>query len=170
MAEVTKRFKRGAMKKGVAYWQMDWVTKVLANGHNPQAKLIFMRVASFGERGCWMTNETFSDEFNRSDRTIRRAITSLWEKGDIIVTGWNGHGRKIYATGHPRVKPELMRLYTEYRLKGKVDTPEEYEAKVRYRRKKQDRELGAGADRRKDEKRIVRGLRYYQEQEKPVEE
>jgi len=121
-------------KKGVAYWQEKWVTNVLANGHSPQAKLLFMRIASFGESGCWMNNETFSDEFNRSNRTIRRAITSLWSKGDIIVTGWNGHGRKIYASGHPRVQPELMRLYEECKKKGKVETIEDYRDRIRLRR------------------------------------
>lgn len=122
-------------KKGVAYWQEKWVTNVLANGHSPQAKLLFMRIASFGESGCWMNNETFSDEFNRSDRTIRRAITSLWSKGDIIVTGWNGHGRKIYASGHPKVRSALNALYDATRLSGKVDNVEQYKAKVRLRTK-----------------------------------
>lgn len=135
MQEKTKRQTNGAVKKGVAYWQTGWMTKVLSNGYNAQAKLVFMRIASFGERGCWMNNETFQEEFNRSDRTIRRAISALWSKGDIIVTGWNGHGRKIYATGHPRVQPELMRLYTECRNKGKVEDLEQYRDRIRLRRK-----------------------------------
>lgn len=125
----------GAMRKGVAYWQVGWITKVLANGHNPQAKLLFMRIASFGEKGCWMNNETFSEEFNRSDRTIRRAITSLWSKGDVIVTGWNGHGRTIYAAGHPKVVEELNRRFYEAKKKGKVSDIEQYRDKIRLRRK-----------------------------------
>jgi hypothetical protein len=133
MSEKNTRQGNGAMKKGVAYWQQDWVIKVLSNGHSPQAKLLFMRIASFGEKGCWMNNETFSDEFNRSGRTIRRALTSLWSKGDVIVTGWNGHGRKIYATGHPRVQPELQRLYAECKKKGKVSTIPEYRQRLRMR-------------------------------------
>ncbi|KKN16764.1 hypothetical protein LCGC14_0972590 [marine sediment metagenome] len=133
MADKRESKTNGATKKGAGIWQADWMTKVLANGHNPQAKLVFMRIASFGERGCWMINETFQDEFNRSDRTIRRAITSLFEKGDIIVTGWNGHGRKMYAAGHPKVKDELNRGYFEARKKGKVKTNEEYLAKIRLR-------------------------------------
>ncbi len=123
-----------AKKTGVAYWQENWITKVMANGHSTQAKLLFMRIASFGESGCWMNNETFGGEFHKSDRTIRRAITSLWSKGDIIVTGWNGHGRKIYATGHPRVQSELMRLYTECKKKGKVEDIEQYRERIRLRR------------------------------------
>jgi len=124
----------GAVKKQVGHWQTDWMTKVLSNGYNAQAKLVFMRIASFGERGCWMINETFQDEFGRSDRTIRRAISSLWLKGDIIVTGWNGHGRKIYATSHPKVKAELNRLYYEAKQAGKVKDIEAYRDKIRLRR------------------------------------
>jgi len=123
----------GVVKKGQAYWQTDWMTKVLSNGYNSQAKLVFMRIASFGERGCWMINETFQEEFNRSDRTIRRAISALWSKGDIIVTGWNGHGRKIYAASHPRVKAALNAEYNIARQKGKVETVDQYRAKVRMR-------------------------------------
>jgi hypothetical protein len=136
MAETIKAKSNGAVKKGVAYWQAGWITKVLSNGHNPQAKLLFMRIASFGEKGCWMTNETFGEEFNKCERTIRRAITSLWSKGDVVVVGWNGHGRKIYAAGHPRVRNELMRLYKECQGKGKVKTIDEYRDKIRLRRLK----------------------------------
>ena len=124
---------RGAVKKQAAYWQEDWITKVLSNGYNAQAKLVFLRIASFGERGCWMINETLQEEFNRSDRTIRRAISSLWSKGDIIVTGWNGHGRKIYAAAHPKVRPTLNKQYNEARQSGKVETVEQYQAKIRLR-------------------------------------
>lgn len=135
MAERNKTRVGGAVKKREAYWQTDWITRVLSNGHNPQAKLLFMRIASFGEKGCWMNNETFSDEFNRSERTIRRSISSLWSKGDVIVTGWNGHGRTIYATGHPKVKEELNRRYYEALQKGKVQSQEEYLVKIRLRAK-----------------------------------
>jgi hypothetical protein len=135
MSEKTVRKTNGAVKKGVAYWKTEWVKKVLSNGHNPQAKLLFMRVASFGESGCWMNNEKFQDEFNKSESTIRRAITSLWLKGDIIVTGWNGHGRRIYAAGHPNVREELNRGFYEAVEKGKVKTNEEYLEKIRFRKK-----------------------------------
>ncbi len=133
MAETKKTNSNGEVKKGVAYWQAGWIARVMANGHNPQAKLLFMRIASFGEKGCWMNNETFSGDFNRSERTIRRAITSLWEKGDVIVTGWNGHGRTIYAAGHPKVKDELNRRFYEAMKKGKIKDKSEYLVKVRLR-------------------------------------
>lgn len=133
MPEKKRTNSNGAMKKGVAYWQTDWMTKVLSNGYNPQAKLVFMRIASFGERGCWMNNETFQEEFNRSDRTIRRAISALWSKGDIIITGWNGHGRKLYAASHPRVRSTLNALFNEAKKAGKIETVEQYRAKVRLR-------------------------------------
>jgi len=140
MSEKTAKRSNGAMKKQESYWQADWMTKVLSNGYNAQAKIVFMRIASFGERGCWMKNETLQEELGRSESTIRRAVSSLWTKGDIIVTGWNGHGRKMYAAGHPKVRPELNALYDAARLAGKVDTVEQYKSKVRLRVKTSDSE------------------------------
>jgi len=119
--------------KHTAYWQQEWMTKVLSNGCCSFAKLLFMRIASFGERGCWMTNETLQEEFNRSESTIRRAITSLWSSGDLIITGWNGHGRKMYASSHPEVRPEIDRKMAEAIRKGRVKTNSEYLSKIRLR-------------------------------------
>ena len=123
----------GAMKRQSETWQSDWMTKVLSNGYNSTAKLVFMRIASFGERGCWMINETFQEELGRSESTIKRSVSSLWSKGDIIITGWNGHGRKIYATSHPKVRSALNALYNEEKKSGKVKTVEQYQAKIRLR-------------------------------------
>jgi len=126
---------KAGSSKHTAYWQQQWMTKVLSNGCCSFAKLMFMRIASFGERGCWMTNETLGEEFNRSDSTIRRAITSLWENGDLIITGWNGHGRKMYAAGNQKVRDELNRGCAEAIKKGKIKTVHEYMAKMRLRPK-----------------------------------
>lgn len=119
--------------KRTAYWQERWMTKVLCDGHCSFAKLLFMRIASFGARGCWMTNETIAEEFNRSERTIRRAVSSLWSSGELIVTGWNGHGRKMYVAGDPKVREELNRGCAEALAKGKIKTNEEWLAKIRLR-------------------------------------
>ncbi len=94
-----------------AYWQQSWMTKVLSNGYCSFAKLLFMRISSFGEKGCWMNNETLSEEFNRSERTIRRAVSSLWRSGDLVITGWNGHGRKMYAAGNEKARAALEMDY-----------------------------------------------------------
>lgn len=117
-----------------AYWKQDYMREVLSNGYCSFAKLMFMRIASFGESGCWMNNETLAEEFNRSERTIRRAISSLWEKGDIIITGWDGHGRKMYARKNPRVMPILNEQFRTMVRIGKVKDLEEWYKKVRYRR------------------------------------
>lgn len=116
-----------------AYWQQDWMTKVLSNGYCSFAKLLFMRIASFGEKGCWMNNETLSEELNRSERTIRRAVSSLWSSGDLIVVGWNGHGRRMYAAKAPGVVEAIELDYGRLRSKGKVKDVQEYRSKVRMR-------------------------------------
>lgn len=161
MSEKTPGKSNGAMKKGTAYWQTSWMTKVLSNGYNPQAKLIFMRIASFGERGCWMNNETLCEEFNRSDRTIRRAITALWTKGDVIVTGWDGHGRKIYAAGHPKVKPALNAIYGKALKDGKVNDRQEYNSKIRRRMTEAEQVVVSRVKTVKKPVKEKKGLEYY---------
>lgn len=119
--------------KRTAYWQQEWMTKVLCDGCPTFAKLLFARIASFGERGCWMTNETLGDEFNRSERTVRRAVSSLWNNGELIITGWSNQSRKMYAAAHPGVKEKLNRDCAETLAKGKIKNIEEWRAKVRLR-------------------------------------
>lgn len=133
MSESNGTKKSGVAARHTAYWQQKWMTKVLSDGHCSFAKLLFMRIASFGERGCWMTNETLQEEFNRSESTIRRAVSSLWGSGDLIITGWNGHGRKMYAAANPKVKEELNGQCAEAIEKGKVKDFGEYLRKIRFR-------------------------------------
>lgn len=121
-----------------AYWQQQWMTKVLSNGCPTFAKLLFMRIASFGERGCWMNNETLGEEFNRSERTIRRAVSSLFENGDLVITGWSNQSRKMYAKRNPKVKDELNRGFDEAMKKGRIKDFEEYCAKIRLRPEQAD--------------------------------
>lgn len=138
MAETSTAREKSGSKGHRAYWQQKYMTDVLCDGHCSFAKLLFMRIASFGERGCWMTNETLQEEFNRSESTIRRAVSSLWESGDLIVTGWNGHGRKMYAAGNPKVREELNRGCAEALMKGKIKSQEEYLTKIRLRTRPED--------------------------------
>jgi len=121
-----------------AYWQQEWMTKVYSDGCCSFAKLLFVRIASFGERGCWMTNEALGEECNRSERTIRRAVSSLWYNGDLIITGWNNQSRKMYAAKTPGVREKLNRECRETLAKGKIKTQAEYLAKIRLRVKKAD--------------------------------
>ena len=161
MAEKTNRKTNGAVKKGVSFWQTDWMTKVMSNGHNAQAKLVFLRIASFGEKGCWMNNETFSEEFSRSDRTVRRAVSSLWGKGDIIITGWNGHGRKMYAASHPKVAAVIRMWYIEEKQKGKCSTKEEFYERVRFRQHEPEKVEETVVAGKKEVQVKSRGLKAY---------
>lgn len=133
MAETKRPVKVGNGKARTAYWQQKYMTKVLCNGHCSFAKLLFMRIASFGERGCWMNNETLAEELGIHERTVRRAVSSLWESGDLVITGWDGHGRTMYAARHPKVSETLNKRYHEMRTRGKVETVEQWRAKVRLR-------------------------------------
>ncbi|KKN05291.1 hypothetical protein LCGC14_1088820 [marine sediment metagenome] len=163
MAEIKHRKSNGAVKKGVAVYKEPWMIKVMANGHSPQAKLIFERIATFGEAGCWMHNETFCEEYHRTEDTIRRAITSLWSKGDIIVMGWNGHGRKMYAAGHPKVRPEINRLFNEAKKAGKVENIEQFNRKIRLRAHEAIPVESKVNEPQENVERTPKGLKYYQD-------
>ncbi|NVM57739.1 MAG: helix-turn-helix domain-containing protein [Desulfobacterales bacterium] len=135
MANSTETKAKAARSIHTAYWQQEWMTKVYSDGCCSFAKLLFVRIASFGERGCWMTNEALGEECNRSERTIQRAVTSLWRNGDLIITGWNGHGRKMYAAGNEKARQAIELDYSKMRKKGKVKDVHEFRAKVRMRLK-----------------------------------
>ena len=55
---------------------------------------------------CWATNSYFSKLFNKTERTIQRALSNLTKKGylDIFIDKEKGNQRKIFITGYPNDK------------------------------------------------------------------
>ena len=125
--------KTGQGKDRKAHWQQPWVECVLQGTYSNFEKLLFMLVTRFGKDGCWMVNETIMEELKCSDRYVQQALTRLWRGGELIITGWNGHGRKIYAARNPEVLAAMNVRYEEARRKGKVKDKNDYQRYERFR-------------------------------------
>ena len=125
--------KTGQEKDRTAHWQHTWVKRVLRGNYSPFEKLLFMRIKSFGRSGCWMQNETLMDEFSCKRRVITKALTNLWEGDELTITGWNGHGRRIYAKHDPEVRQAIKDWYFKALQTGKVASKEDFFRQKRIR-------------------------------------
>jgi hypothetical protein len=67
-------------------------------------KLYYAYVYSFGERGCWQTDEQIGKALGRSDRTIQRYQANCNKAGLLKVIGKKSKYRRIWAKDHPKYK------------------------------------------------------------------
>jgi len=116
-----------------AFYQQPWVQRVLQGNYSPFAKLLFIRVASFGASGCWMKNENLKAEFGRSESTIQQAITKLWKGNEFWITGWNSTKRHIYAVQNPEVRVSVEERYKVELKAGHVTDKQDYYLKIKSR-------------------------------------
>jgi len=133
MAAQKTSVKSGKSYNYTSYWKQQFVTSVTCNGFSSFDKLVFMRIASFGEKGCWMTNRSMAEELGRSESNVTRAISRLWGEGHLVIKAWNGHGRTIYARNIPQVRQRLTDECNNGIRSGKYKSVEDYRAKVRMR-------------------------------------
>ena len=116
-----------------AFYKQPWVQRVLQGNYSAFAKLLFIRVASFGAPGCWMKNERLKAEFGRSESTIQQAITKLWKGNEFWITGWNSTKRHIYAVQNPEVKLKVEAQYKAELKAGKVKNKSDFYLKIKSR-------------------------------------
>lgn len=67
-------------------------------------KLFYAYVYSFGERGCWQTDEQIGKAFGRSERTIQRYQANCKKAGLFRVVGNKSKYRRMWAKNHPKYK------------------------------------------------------------------
>ena len=67
-------------------------------------KLLYAYVYSFGERGCWQTDEQIAKALGRSDRTIRRYLANCKKAGLFKVSGARSKYRRMWAEANPKFK------------------------------------------------------------------
>ena len=75
-------------------------------------KLLYAYVYSFGERGCWQTDEQIAKALGRSDRTIRRYLANCKKAGLFKVSGARSKYRRMWAEANPKFKL-AQRLWAE---------------------------------------------------------
>ncbi len=115
MAKQKTKRQTGSGTGHKAYWQLNWVKRVMCGEYSAFARLLFMRIASFGAAGCWMENVTLAAEFRVTERYIQMLLTELWLGGELWITNWNSSKRKIFAVKNPDVV-----AMAEERLKAEV--------------------------------------------------
>ncbi|MBA7518888.1 hypothetical protein ES705_10962 [subsurface metagenome] len=142
MAGKKQANKTGQEKDRTPYWKQPWVECVMSGGYSQGDKLLFMRVLSFAPGYCSMTNETIMDELGCSRNTISDSITRLYKGGDLMVTGWNGHGRRLWAIKVPGVRENLQEWQKSLTKSGKVTDTASFLRKIRYRQMITTQKLG----------------------------
>lgn len=133
MAKQHTRTKSGTSTEHKAYWQLHWVKKVLCGEYSAFARLLFMRIASFGAAGCWMENVTLAAEFRITERYVQMLLTELWLGGELWITNWNSGKRKIFAVRNPEVVAMAEAWYQKERKDGKVNDKADFYRKSKTR-------------------------------------
>lgn len=67
-------------------------------------KILYAYIYSFGERGCWQTDEQIGKYFGRSIRTVQRYQRNCKKAGLFKVIGKKSKYRRIWAKDHPKYK------------------------------------------------------------------
>lgn len=67
-------------------------------------KIYYAYIYSFGERGCWATDEQIGRELGRSERTLQRYQVNCKKAGLFKVIGEGSKYRRIWAKDHPKFK------------------------------------------------------------------
>ena len=116
-----------------AYWKQPWVQRVMQGKYSAFARLLFMRIASFGVSGCWMENETLAAEFGTTERYIQMLLTELWNGKELWITNWNSSKRKIFAVKNPEVVAMAEARYKQERRDGKVKDKDDFYRKSKSR-------------------------------------
>jgi hypothetical protein len=116
-----------------AYWQQPWVQCVMKGEYSLGDKLLFMRALSFAPGYCSMSNETLMDELGCCKHTLSKAITSLWRGGELLVTGWGGNRRRLWAIKAPGVREALQEWQKTLTDSGKVTDMASFLRKVKFR-------------------------------------
>ena len=83
-------------------------------------KVLLAHIYSFGDKGCWQSNDQLAKTFMVSPRTIKRWLAAIRRSGLIQVKSAKGYHRTFWARSHPDV-----RAATGLRYRGKkFDTPQ----------------------------------------------
>ena len=78
-------------------------------------KIYYAHVYSFGERGCWQTDEQIGTALGRSDRSIQRYQANCNKAGLLKVIGKKSKYRRIWAKDNPKYKAMRKRRADELR-------------------------------------------------------
>ncbi len=88
---------------------------------NDSEKILLAHFDSFGEKGCYQSNNTLAELFMTKPRTVRRWIAKIKIGGFIYVKNPKGYYRTIWVKSNPEVVAAVKLWY-----RGKqIDKPKE---------------------------------------------
>jgi hypothetical protein len=86
------------------------------SGLSPAEKFLLAHIYSFGEKGCWQSNETLGKMFFVSSRSVSNWVAILKKAGLILWVHPKGRYRTIWAKTHPQVKTANTLLYMRQKI------------------------------------------------------
>lgn len=78
-------------------------------------KIFYAYVYSFGERGCWQTDEQIGKALGRSVRSVQRYHRNCRKAGLFKVIAKKSRYRRIWAKDHPKYKAMRMKQAKQLR-------------------------------------------------------
>jgi hypothetical protein len=101
-----------------------WITWKILNMNclSAEDKIYYAYIYSFGERGCWQTDEQVGKALGRCVRTIQRYQFNCRKAGLLKVIGQGSPARKIWAKDHPKYIAWRKKRAIEIRQERKSTT------------------------------------------------
>ncbi len=84
-------------------------------------KIMLAWIYSFGEKGCWQSNETLAEQFMVSTYTVSRWISNI--KKYLYIKSPKGYYRTMWAKSHPDVQNAVKLWYRNKEI-PKSDAPD----------------------------------------------
>jgi hypothetical protein len=73
--------------------------------------VLLAHIYSFGQKGCWQSNDTLAKIFMISPRTIKRWLAKIIRADLVQVKSPKGYYRTIWAKSHPDVRAAVELYY-----------------------------------------------------------
>jgi len=103
--------KRTENNKAEGLWIPNYIENIPRPVLDHLGKKVLAHIYSFGEKGCYQSNEIMAKMFWVSARTISRRITALKKADLVYVKCPKGYYRTLWAKSHPGVKAAVKLWY-----------------------------------------------------------
>jgi len=103
--------KRTENNKAEGLWIPNYIENIPRPVLDHLGKKVLAHIYSFGEKGCYQSNEIMAKMFWVSARTISRRITAIRKADLVYVKSPKGYYRTLWAKSHPDVKAAVKLWY-----------------------------------------------------------
>jgi hypothetical protein len=100
-------------------WMPNEIRNISRSVLDNLGKELLAHIYSFGEKGCYQSNETMSRIFMVSTRTISRKITAMKKANLLYVKSPKGYYRTLWVKNHPEVRAAVKLWYRDKQIPKK---------------------------------------------------